>query len=280
MTAGNCAGSWGGTLQDADQEKVCGGIDANDTFCIPGSAEAFPCRGLYKHVIMCNAGYNRPALNPFFCGAACQIGQQARGANCERVVMPAEAATFSPTLHVAEGHSGAVAAVTAKAGVTLDFSPAADSSFILLPPPAEERDYAVLFPPPGFGAGLEVSLTARIVCAGCYPSRLTVIASLLPVRAPEQPRIAAVFGESFSATPAAPGDYAGATLALAAAATGFSLESGTLTSSAGGGPDAGIYAVTVGATDSGFAGTLALVISATISRQPAAGGGVGAAGGR
>ena len=266
---GELCGELGGTLQDADQEEVCGGIDANDTFCIPGSAAAFPCRGLYKHVIVCNAGYNRPALNPFFCGAACQVGQQARGANCERVVTPAEAATFSPTLHVAEGHSGAVAAVTAKAGVTLDFSPAADWSFILLPPPAEERDYAVLFPPPGFGAGLEVSLTARIVCAGCYPSRLTVIASLLPVRAPEQPSIAAVFGESFAAAPAAPGDYAGATLALAAAAAaGFSLESGTLTSSAGGGPDAGIYAVTVGATDSGFAGTLALVISAVISRQP------------
>ena len=266
---GELCGELGGTLRDADQEEVCGGIDANDTFCIPGSAEAFPCRGLYKHVIVCNAGYNRPALNPFFCGAACQVGQQARGANCERVVTPAEAATFSPTLYVAEGHSGAVAAVKAKAGVTLDFSPAADSSFILLPPPAEERDYAVLFPPPGFGAGLEVSLTARIVCAGCYPSRLTVIASLLPVRAPEQPRIAAVFGESFSAAPAAPGDYAGATLALAeGAAAGFSLESGTLTSSAGGGPDAGIYAVTVGATDSGFAGTLALVISAEISRRP------------
>ena len=266
---GELCGELGGTLQDADQEEVCGGIDANDTFCIPGSAEAFPCRGLYKHVIVCNAGYNRPALNPFFCGAACRVGQQARGANCERVVTPAEAATFSPTLYVAESHSGAVAAVKAKAGVTLDFSPAADSSFILLPPPAEERDYAVLFPPPGFGAGLEVSLTARIVCAGCYPSRLTVIASLLPVRAPEQPRIAAVFGESFSAAPAAPGDYAGATLALAAAAAaGFSLESGTLTTSAGGGPDAGIYAVTVGATDSGFAGTLALVISAEISRRP------------
>ena len=274
---GELCGELGGTLQASDQEDVCGGIDRNDTFCIAGSAEAFPCRGLYKHVIVCNAGYNRPALNPFFCGAVCASGQQARGAHCERVVLPAEAATYSSppaTLYVAEGHSGAVAVAKAKAGVTLDFSPSAGSPFIVLPPPsAAEGDYAVLFPPPGFGAGLDVSLTARIVCAGCYPSRLTVIASLLPVRAPAQPRIAAVFGEPFSAVPAlpaAPGDYAGATLTLASSAAGFSLESGTLTSSAGGGPDAGIYEATVGATHSGFAGTLALVISAEISRQPLA----------
>ena len=274
---GELCGELGGTLQESDQEDVCGGIDRNDTFCIAGSAEAFPCRGLYKHVIVCNAGYNRPALNPFFCGAVCASGQQARGAHCERVVLPAEAATYSSppaTLYVAEGHSGAVAVAKAKAGVTLDFSPSAGSPFIVLPPPsAAEGDYAVLFPPPGFGAGLDVSLTARIVCAGCYPSRLTVIASLLPVRAPAQPRIAAVFGEPFSAVPAlpaAPGDYAGATLTLASSAAGFSLESGTLTSSAGGGPDAGVYEATVGATHSGFAGTLALVISAEISRQPLA----------
>ena len=266
---GELCGELGGTLQDANPGEVCGGIDANDTFCIPGSAEAFPCRGLYKHVIVCNAGYNRRALNPFFCGEQCEVGQQARGANCERIILPAAAATFSPTVHVAEGHSGAVAVAEAAAGVTLDFSPAEDSPFILLPPPAAgEGDYAVLFPPPGFGAGLDVSLTARIVCAGCYPSRLTVIASLLPVRAPEQPSIAAVFGESFSAVPAAPGDYAGVTLTLAGAAGGFSLESGTLTSSSGGGPDAGIYKATVGATHSGFVGTLALVIPAEISRQP------------
>ena len=275
---GELCGELGGTLRASDQEDVCGGIDRNDTFCIAGSAEAFPCRGLYKHVIVCNAGYNRPALNPFFCGAACASGQQARGANCERVVLPAEAATYSSppaTLYVAEGHSGAVAVAKAKAGVTLDFSPSAGSPFIVLPPPAaegdSEGDYAVLFPPPGFGAGLDVSLTARIVCAGCYPSRLTVIASLLPVRAPAQPRIAAVFGEPFSAVPvlpAAPGDYAGATLTLASSLSGFSLESGTLTSSAGGGPDAGIYEATVGATHAGFAGTLALVISSEISRQP------------
>ena len=268
---GELCGELGGTLQESDQEEVCGGIDGNDTFCIAGAAEAFPCRGLYKHVIACNAGYNRPALNPFFCGAQCAGGLLARGANCERVVAPEDAAIFPPspaTLHVAEGHRGAVAVGKAKAGVTLDFSPAAGSSFILLPPSAEEGDYAVLFPQ-GFGAGLDVSLTARIACAGCYPSRLTVIASLLPALAPEQPGIAAVFGELFSAVPAAPEDYAGATLTLAAgAAAGFSLESGTLTTSAGGGPDAGIYQVTVGATHSGFAGTLALVISAEISRRP------------
>ena len=80
----------GGELRGASGEQVCSGVDANDTFCIPGSDDAFPCRGLYKHVILCNAGYNRPALNPFFCGKVCASDKKARGPNCETALPESE----------------------------------------------------------------------------------------------------------------------------------------------------------------------------------------------
>ena len=74
----------GGTLRAATGgQRVCSSIDANDTFCIAGSADAFPCQGLYKHALVCNQ-YNRPALNPFFCGAKCAAGEFACGAGCAR----------------------------------------------------------------------------------------------------------------------------------------------------------------------------------------------------
>ena len=60
--------------------NVCSGIDLNDTFCIVGSSDALPCRGLFKHVILCNDGYDRPALNPFFLrGALRGDGKSPRG---------------------------------------------------------------------------------------------------------------------------------------------------------------------------------------------------------
>ena len=59
-------------LGDSDSDiRVCSGVDANDTFCIMDSADAFPCRGLLRHILKCNLGYNRVALNPFFCGKTC-----------------------------------------------------------------------------------------------------------------------------------------------------------------------------------------------------------------
>ena len=80
----------GGTLQEVDGEWVCKGLDLVGTFCIVGSANLFPCHGLFRHVIRCNDAYNRPARDPFICGAVCGIGaagppSKARGANCEYV---------------------------------------------------------------------------------------------------------------------------------------------------------------------------------------------------
>ena len=53
-----------------------------NTFCILDSTEAFPCRGLFKHLRKCNINFNRKALNPFFCGEECG-GAKAAGARCE-----------------------------------------------------------------------------------------------------------------------------------------------------------------------------------------------------
>ena len=69
----------GGVVED---ERVCSGIDINDTFCIVDSASAFPCLGLFYHVWQCNDRFNRPALDPWHCGKTCSDGLRARGAKC------------------------------------------------------------------------------------------------------------------------------------------------------------------------------------------------------
>ena len=79
---GVCAGLFGGTPEMSGMEEVCSGIDANDTFCFVGAPEAFPCKGLFRHVSLCNFDHNRPALNPFFCGARCGEKRVAKGASC------------------------------------------------------------------------------------------------------------------------------------------------------------------------------------------------------
>ena len=84
-------GAFGGTVQIATGgeagRRVCSGMDDNDTFCILDAAEAegvraFPCRGLFKHLRSCNLEFDRPALNPFFCGAKCGEEMEAVGKDC------------------------------------------------------------------------------------------------------------------------------------------------------------------------------------------------------
>ena len=71
----------GGEVEGED-DRVCSGIDWNDTFCIVGSDSAFPCLGLFYHVWQCNDRFNRPALDPFHCAKKCEVGFRARGARC------------------------------------------------------------------------------------------------------------------------------------------------------------------------------------------------------
>ena len=80
-------GAFGGTALAADGGgRVCSGMDKNDTFCILDSSEVFPCRGLFKHLRICNIEHNRPALNPFFCGKMCEDPEKPRavGSECRR----------------------------------------------------------------------------------------------------------------------------------------------------------------------------------------------------
>ena len=63
--------------------RICLGLDQSGTFCLVDSGDAFPCRGLFKHIRLCNDVYNRPALNPFICAARCDADKTARGKDCE-----------------------------------------------------------------------------------------------------------------------------------------------------------------------------------------------------
>ena len=78
-------GAFGGDIEtggSGGDNVACSGVDANDTFCFLDSTEAFPCRGLFKHLQICNIQNNRKALNPFFCGRICGEGAQAIGGKC------------------------------------------------------------------------------------------------------------------------------------------------------------------------------------------------------
>ena len=84
----------GGTLLPVAGENVCRGLDATGTFCIVGSKDAFPCRGLYNHVDYCNK-LNRPTLNPFICGPVCANGT-ALGGTCQLLFAEAALKTGQP----------------------------------------------------------------------------------------------------------------------------------------------------------------------------------------
>ena len=63
---------------------ACRGVDKSGTFCLLGSLEVFPCRGLFTRARDCNIKYNRPLLNPFLCAGKCRIKTLTpRGPSCE-----------------------------------------------------------------------------------------------------------------------------------------------------------------------------------------------------
>ena len=61
----------------------CRGVDKSGTFCLLGSLEVFPCRGLFTRARDCNIKYNRPLLNPFLCAPRCRFTTTSRGPTCE-----------------------------------------------------------------------------------------------------------------------------------------------------------------------------------------------------
>ena len=62
---------------------ACRGVDISGTFCLLGSLEVFPCRGLFTRARDCNIKYNRPLLNPFLCAPPCITTTPPRGPHCE-----------------------------------------------------------------------------------------------------------------------------------------------------------------------------------------------------
>ena len=77
-----CRAFRGEVLEENSVAYGCRGLDAVGTFCLLGSADAFPCRGLFLRARDCNIGYDRPLLNPFVCAGACPSGNP-RGQHCE-----------------------------------------------------------------------------------------------------------------------------------------------------------------------------------------------------
>ena len=170
----------GGTIQNPGQSpSVCAQLDRAGTFCIVASRDAFPCRGLFKHVIRCNDLHNRPALNPFLCAEKCQdenANLRARGQRCERALLPPE--------------------VIAPAARAVRYDPA-ENNIVLA---RAENQYTLAFQQnlqlnsgrelqkitlahaeniPAAAPG-ETTVTrdivAKITCAGCYPNAVTLLA--------------------------------------------------------------------------------------------------------
>ena len=114
-----CENAFRGKAEDAGNGQiVCSEVDANDTFCIMGSSDAFPCEGLFRHVLDCNftkrpEQKGRVALNPFFCGKYCELGYAA-GDECVftssefQLAYGGTAESLRATLTVAAGYAGAL----------------------------------------------------------------------------------------------------------------------------------------------------------------------------
>ena len=210
-----CEQLGGNVERTANGENVCSGMDRNDTFCIVGAAEALPCRGLFKHVIRCNADYNRPALNPFFCGAPCgDLPNKARGPQCERVVDASALAAHSlpATVYAAEGYAGVGGIVEVTAGYTLNFAPGGTVFAVS----ELSGDYVIKPRPPGLRSLATLQLTAELVCGDCYPlSSLTIAAVFIPIAAPPQSLFAITLGAALPAEAAfslpSAADYPGLT---------------------------------------------------------------------
>ena len=208
----------GGTVETAaDGREVCSGVDANDTFCIIGSADAFPCRGLLKHVELCNDNYGRPALNPFFCGRVCDdpilypnFPARALGKGCMQLVTPAVVVSApAATIYAPEGYAGALAALETLDGYALNFDRPGGNVVVS----RSSDGYVIETPPPGLLTPFTLRLTAEISCADCVPDvPLTVESVLIPVVAPPPGAAFVSPGEALSAAAfnlPSTGDYPG-----------------------------------------------------------------------
>ena len=173
----------GGEVVTLNAQEICSGIDKNDTFCIVGSADAFPCRGFYKHVIACNA-YDRPALNPFFCGEKCMRGiKKPRGDKCEDVINPVNVVNqLNAAYYVTLGFSGAAHTIVISQFPkkhTLALPENMQYNGFILNTVADGYEIQITQPLQNdpFGA----TILATIQCEGCHPEPVTIAANFYPL---------------------------------------------------------------------------------------------------
>ena len=170
----------GGTIQNPGQSpSVCAQLDRAGTFCIVASRDAFPCRGLFKHVIRCNDLHNRPALNPFLCAEKCQdenANLRARGQRCERALLPPEVIAPAARAVRYDPDENNIVLARAENQYTLAFQ-----QNLQLNSGRELQKITLAHAEniPAAAPG-ETTVTrdivAKITCAGCYPNAVTLLA--------------------------------------------------------------------------------------------------------
>ena len=181
-----------------NQPPVCQNVDTVGTFCIVGSTDAFPCRGLYKHVILCNAKYNRPARDPFTCEAVCASEDpnttlKARGKNCEQVVnpddvIPAAQRTFERV--VAEGFVGVAHTfnINQSYGLFFENNPQYEG-FTIVAAEESSKNLIVEVSPPLGAENIATLVVGKIECdaePGCYPHPVTLELDITVLARPAQ----------------------------------------------------------------------------------------------
>ena len=187
----------GGDLENDD--RVCSNIDINDTFCLVGEKSALPCEGLFRHVNLCNARHNRPALDPFHCAQSCGVIQpnqpnqpnqpsarKALGRECRKAVAVDDAvapAVRATARLAAEGFHGAAHSVVANAGFTLAFAEIESDHYAVA---AAADAWEIQIVRPVAQAVVVADPVAKIVCAGCYPDPVSFSVSFNPVARPAQ----------------------------------------------------------------------------------------------
>ena len=159
--------------------SVCAQLDRAGTFCIVASRDAFPCRGLFKHVIRCNDLHNRPALNPFLCAEKCQdenANLRARGQRCERALLPTEVIAPAARAVRYDPDENNIVLARAENQYTLAFQ-----QNLQLNSGRELQKITLAHAEniPAAAPG-ETTVTrdivAKITCAGCYPNAVTLLA--------------------------------------------------------------------------------------------------------
>lgn len=181
----------------ASGEQVCTDVDVHDTFCIVGSRDAFPCRGLFKHVIACNGVYNRPALSPFLCARQCIPGvEKARGLRCELAVIPNDALpAFQKTISYDSppqftGAIHTIAVSQRRRLYTLYFQDGTEYGNFYVNQAGIDWEVGIRDKLSVSRPTVIVTIGAKIQCPGCYPEPVDIVVSAQLGKCSDEPILA------------------------------------------------------------------------------------------